>query len=70
MSKIINLNQARKSRARAAKRARGDENARRHGMSKAEREATAKTQEKSNRHLDGHALQKPNSGSIDSKETP
>lgn len=37
MSKVINLNQIRKQRARAAKREQADQNAARHGRSKADR---------------------------------
>jgi len=37
MSKVINLNKARKQKARAAKREQADQNAARHGRSKADR---------------------------------
>ena len=49
MSNLINLNKARKARAKTRKRAEADENAVRHGRTKAQ-----KTLDKANRHLDGH----------------
>lgn len=52
--KVVNLRQARKARSRAEDRARGDENAARHGRSKAEKERDAAEAAKAARHLDGH----------------
>lgn len=54
MSNVTNLNQLRKSKARAAKRAQGDENAVKFGRSKAERDLNEAQAEKSGRDLDGH----------------
>ncbi len=54
MSKVINLNKARKERARVEKRARADENAVLHGRSKAEKSRDRAEVEKASRDLDGH----------------
>ncbi|PWJ20507.1 DUF4169 family protein [Jannaschia seohaensis] len=57
MSKVVNLRQARKQRARAEKAAQADANAARHGRSKAARELEKTTAEKARRDLDGHRLE-------------
>ena len=54
MSTPINLNKARKDRAKADKRAKADENARRFGRTKAEKQAEEKAEAAAARHLDGH----------------
>ncbi|KCV81799.1 hypothetical protein ATO10_10650 [Actibacterium atlanticum] len=54
MSNVTNLNQFRKSKARAAKRAQGDENAAKFGRSKSERELEKARADKTRRDLDGH----------------
>lgn len=54
MSTPINLNKARKERARAAKRARADENAVRFGRTKAEKEAAKRDGSKAAKFIDGH----------------
>lgn len=54
MSKPISLSKARKQRARAEKRQKGDENAAIHGRSKAEKLRDKAATEKLNRHLDQH----------------
>lgn len=54
MSKPTNLNRARKQAARAAKRARGDANAAKHGRTKAEKDLEAARGRKAKRDLDGH----------------
>lgn len=54
MAKVTNLNTFRKGKARAEKRARGDENAARFGRSKAEKELEKARREKARRNLDGH----------------
>ncbi|WP_085816604.1 DUF4169 family protein [Roseovarius halotolerans] len=46
MSKVINLNKIRKQRARAAKREQADQNAARHGRSKADRALDAARSDK------------------------
>lgn len=51
----INLNRARKARARAEARQQADENALRHGRTKAERLAEAAKKALANKRLDGHA---------------
>jgi Domain of unknown function (DUF4169) len=51
---IVNLNTARKARAKAAARVKADENAIKHGVSKAARLAEEKRAEKAARDLDGH----------------
>ncbi|MGX9354188.1 DUF4169 family protein [Roseobacteraceae bacterium S113] len=68
--KPVNLNQFRKQKARAQKRARGDANAAKFGRTKAEQEKTSKIQSLDASRLDGHALQKPHSSDKSSKETP
>lgn len=52
--KLVTLSRARKARARAEKRRKGDENAARHGQSKADRTAQAARADKAARHLDQH----------------
>ncbi|MFQ6548525.1 DUF4169 family protein [Aestuariibius sp. 2305UL40-4] len=52
--KVINLRRARKDRARADKKAKGDQSAALHGRAKAERDLTRAEREKSDAHLDGH----------------
>ncbi|SDG24409.1 DUF4169 family protein [Alloyangia pacifica] len=59
MSNVINLNRFRKDRARAEKRAQADENAARHGRSKAERQRETNAAAKSARDLEGHKLDTP-----------
>lgn len=54
MSTVTNLNKFRKSKARAAKRAQADENALRHGMTKAQRQAEQRDRTRAQTHLDGH----------------
>ncbi|MEM7645004.1 MAG: DUF4169 family protein [Pseudomonadota bacterium] len=54
MGKVINLQQARKARARAEKAARGDENAVRHGRTRAQKAAEKAAADKAKRDLDGH----------------
>ena len=56
MSDPVNLNRARKQRARDAKRVAAAENAARHGLSKAERVLQASRSEKASRMLDQHQL--------------
>ena len=54
MSAPINLNKHRKARAKAAKKARADENAVRFGRTKAEKDAEKAQADKAARHVDGH----------------
>lgn len=54
MSAPINLNKKRKARAKAAKKARADENALRFGRPKAVRDAEQAKADKAARDLDGH----------------
>ena len=54
MSKPINLNQARKAKARAEKRAKGDENAAKFGRSKAQKATEAADRDRAIRTLDQH----------------
>lgn len=53
MSNIVNLNRFRKEKARAEKRAQADENAVKHGRSKADRAREKAETEKAERDLDG-----------------
>ena len=54
MTTPVNLNRERKRRARAAERRRADENAARHGLTKAERRAREAEAKRTARGLDGH----------------
>ncbi|QOL79935.1 DUF4169 family protein [Pseudooceanicola spongiae] len=59
MSKVTNLNQFRKSRARDEKRAKGDANAARFGRSKAERTLEEERARLESARLEGHKLDGP-----------
>lgn len=59
MAKVVNLRQARKNAARGKARAAGDENAARHGQTKAGRALAAAQAEKLARALDAHRLEGP-----------
>ncbi|MDH2325455.1 DUF4169 family protein [Cereibacter sp. SYSU M97828] len=52
--KVVNLREVRKSRERDAKRAQGDANAAKFGLTKAERLRQKAEAEKARRDLDGH----------------
>lgn len=52
--KVVNLNKARKSRARAGDKARADANAVKFGRTKAEKDLEKARAEKARRDLDGH----------------
>lgn len=54
MSNVTNLNRFRKDRARAEKRAKGDENAVKFGRTGGQKTAERTQAEKARRHLDGH----------------
>jgi hypothetical protein len=54
VSAPINLNRARKSRAKTAKRLQADENAVKFGRSKAKKDADAAAAHKARKQLDGH----------------
>lgn len=54
MAKVVNLRQKRKQAARAAARAAGDEQAARHGVTKADKALAAARDAKARRDLDGH----------------
>ena len=54
MSSVTNLNQFRKKKARADKRAKGDENAVKFGRTRAEKELEAKRKEKADKDHAGH----------------
>lgn len=58
-AEIINLRQARKARARAAREAQADENRAKFGLSKAERQQLAMETDRAVRHLDGARLERP-----------
>ncbi len=53
MSKPVNLNRYRKEKARAAQKARADENAITFGLTKAEKQAIRTQDDKAKRDLDG-----------------
>ena len=52
--KVVNLRSVRKDKARATKRQTGDENAARHGRTKAEKTTEADGADRAARHLDNH----------------
>ena len=54
MAEIINLNRARKARAKAGARATADANRALHGRTRAERTEQDVTRDRAERHLDGH----------------
>ncbi|WP_457646757.1 DUF4169 family protein [Profundibacter sp.] len=56
MNEIVNLNRARKTRAREEKRAQADANAVKHGRTKAERIFDAARSEQARRILDQHHM--------------
>ena len=56
---IINLRQARKSRARREKEEQASQNRVQFGRSKAEKQLTALNRDKDQRHLDAHRRDKP-----------
>ena len=53
MSKVVNLRQARKAKARSKHRAEGDQNAALHGETKAQRQRRETNEERAVRTLDG-----------------
>jgi hypothetical protein len=55
MSSVTNLNQFRKTKARAEKRAKADENAVKFGRSKAQKDLEKARAEKAKRDLDGNS---------------
>ena len=57
MGKVINLRQARKTKARDGKRAAADTNAARHGLTKTERDAMEDEKTRAKRLLDGHEVE-------------
>ncbi|WP_121629674.1 DUF4169 family protein [Tropicibacter alexandrii] len=57
MSKVVNLTRFRKQKAREDKRRAGDENAVRHGVSKAQKSLDQARADKDRRDLDGHELE-------------
>ncbi|WP_299145537.1 DUF4169 family protein [uncultured Tateyamaria sp.] len=70
MSTPINLNKVRKDRARAAKRARADNNAVAFGRTKAEKQQSALENSRQTRALDGKALDTPPYGADEDPKTP
>ena len=56
MGEIVNLNRARKDRAKAGDRSRASANRVAHGRTKAEKQAAAKESERASRLLDGKKL--------------
>ena len=54
MADIVNLRQARKAKARAAKDLAAEENRRLHGMTKAERVKSETARRQLTRHIEGH----------------
>lgn len=59
MSKIVNLRQARKARARADKRAEGDATTAKHGRTAAERRASEQSASLERKKLDAHRRETP-----------
>ena len=56
MAEIVNLNRARKTRDKAADRARAAANRVAHGLPKSERQALEKERQRAAKHLDGQKL--------------
>lgn len=54
MAEIINLNRARKARARAGGKVTAEANRALHGRTRADRDAQRIERERADRHLDGH----------------
>jgi len=54
MARVVSLKTVRKQKARAEKRQRGDQNAARHGVSKAQKSLDHAREDKARRDLDGH----------------
>lgn len=54
MADIVNLGRVRKAKAKTGARAEADENAARHGLTKAERQRQLAAQEKADRDLSSH----------------
>ena len=65
MADLVNLRQARKAAARQAARRQADENAARHGLSKAEKSLSKARAEKLARALDAHRREKSGEGRDD-----
>lgn len=59
MAEIVNLRQAKKTRARDKAKAQADANAVKFGRSKAERSLDAARAEKDRAHLESHLIDKP-----------
>jgi hypothetical protein len=70
MSTPINLNKARKARARAAKSAGGDANAVAYGMRKTDKDRAVRENSRAARQLDGKALETPPYGADDGTKKP
>ena len=70
MSTPINLNKARKARARTEKSARGDANAVAYGLRKADKDRATRENSRTARALDGKALETPPYGADDGTEKP
>ncbi|HRO15735.1 MAG TPA: DUF4169 family protein [Paracoccus sp. (in: a-proteobacteria)] len=62
MAEIVNLRLARKAARRDAKRKAGDENAARHGLTPAERQAQQAEAGRAARRLDGHRREESEGG--------
>ncbi len=59
MAKIVSLKTVRKQKSRQEKRQAGDENAARHGMSKAQKSLDSARADKARRDLDAHRKDDP-----------
>ncbi|SIS69986.1 DUF4169 family protein [Phaeovulum vinaykumarii] len=70
MAEVVNLRQARKNRARAEKRARGDENAARFGRDKAERRLSEAQTAMEKARLEAHQREPARSDDGQSAENP
>lgn len=68
--KPVNLNRYRKQKARAAKKARAEQNAVIHGLPKSERAKTRVENRASVKDLDGKVLELPQSGTDPDPESP
>lgn len=59
MAEIVNLNQVRKAKARAAAQRQAEENRAKFGRSKSEKDVVQRLETKAERNLDGHRREQP-----------
>ena len=70
VGKVLNLNRARKAKARRDKADQADRNRVRHGRTKADKQAAQREREVHERTVDGARRQRPDATEDDASETP